>query len=323
MIEIKDLTVKNFMSVGNVSQAVNFSAENLTLVLGENLDQGGDDNGSRNGTGKTTIVNALSYALYGIALTNIKKDNLINKINNKNMLVTLTLSKDGVDYKIERGRKPNIFNFTNISDTLKNQESDSQGESKDTQKDIEDLIGMSHDMFKHVLALNTYTEPFLSMRAGDQRMIIEQLLGIMLLSEKSTALGIEIKKTKDLIFQENANLEATKKANEKIQQSIDTLVMSQRAWNAKHNKDLENIALSIVELESLDIDVEIQTHNDIKLYDEKSNKIKSLSKEKATLDSAISQSDKQVKKYTAELEDRKSTRLNSSHIPLSRMPSSA
>ena len=155
-----------------------------------------------------------------------------------------------VDYKIERGRKPNIFNFTNISDTLKNQESDSQGESKDTQKDIEDLIGMSHDMFKHVLALNTYTEPFLSMRAGDQRMIIEQLLGIMLLSEKSTALGIEIKKTKDLIFQENANLEATKKANEKIQQSIDTLVMSQRAWNAKHNKDLENIALSIVELES-------------------------------------------------------------------------
>ena len=85
MIRLKDLTVKNFMSVGNQTQAVDFRREQLTLVLGENLDQGGDDNGSRNGTGKTTIVNALSFALYGQALTNIKKDNLINKINGKGM----------------------------------------------------------------------------------------------------------------------------------------------------------------------------------------------------------------------------------------------
>ena len=111
MIRIKDLTVKNFMSVGNQTQAVNFDREQLTLVLGENLDQGGDDSGSRNGTGKTTIVNALSFALYGQALTNIKKDNLINKINNKNMLVTLTFNKDGVDYRIERGRKPSVMKF--------------------------------------------------------------------------------------------------------------------------------------------------------------------------------------------------------------------
>ena len=92
MITIKDMTVKNFMSVGNVSQGVRFDEQKLTLVLGENLDQGGDDTGSRNGTGKTTIINALSYALYGQALTNIKRNNLINKTNSKNMLVTLRLS---------------------------------------------------------------------------------------------------------------------------------------------------------------------------------------------------------------------------------------
>jgi len=102
-LKIKELTVKNFMSVGNQTQAVNFAQQNLTLVLGENLDMGGDDSGSRNGTGKTTIVNALSFALFGTALTNIKKDNLINKINNKNMLVTLAFNKDGTDYRIERG----------------------------------------------------------------------------------------------------------------------------------------------------------------------------------------------------------------------------
>ncbi len=85
MIKIKELTVKNFMSVGNQTQAVDFGKENLTLVLGENLDQGGDDSGSRNGTGKTTIVNALSYALFGTALTNIKKIILIKRITNKKM----------------------------------------------------------------------------------------------------------------------------------------------------------------------------------------------------------------------------------------------
>ena len=73
------------MSVGNTTQAINFNKDQLTLVLGENLDQGGDDAGSRNGTGKTTIINALSYALFGQALTNIRRDNLVNKTNNKSM----------------------------------------------------------------------------------------------------------------------------------------------------------------------------------------------------------------------------------------------
>jgi DNA repair exonuclease SbcCD ATPase subunit len=134
-IKIKDLTVKNFMSVGNQTQAVNFAAENLTLVLGENLDQGGDDSGSRNGTGKTTIVNALSYAIFGNALTNIKKDNLINKINNKNMLVTLSFEKDGSDYRIERGRKPNILKFyVNDQEQETAETDDAQGDMRENRR---------------------------------------------------------------------------------------------------------------------------------------------------------------------------------------------
>ena len=189
MIKIKDLTVKNFMSVGNQTQAVNFGREQLTLVLGENLDQGGDDSGSRNGTGKTTIVNALSFALYGNALTNIKKDNLINKINNKNMLVTLTFEKDGNKYKIERGRKPTIMKFyVNNQEQSAESTDDSQGDMRETQKDIDELLGMSHDMFKHIVALNTYTEPFLSLKANEQREIIEQLLGLLCYRRKQTRL---------------------------------------------------------------------------------------------------------------------------------------
>jgi DNA repair exonuclease SbcCD ATPase subunit len=303
MIKIKDLTVKNFMSVGNQTQAVDFGKEQLTLVLGENLDQGGDDNGSRNGTGKTTIINALSYALYGLALTNIKKDNLINKTNAKNMLVTLHFEKDGVEYKIERGRRPNILKFYINGEEQDTDEIDeSQGDMRETQKDLDNLLGMSHDMFKHVLALNTYTEPFLSMRANDQRMIIEQLLGITILSEKAENLKELIRLTKDEIQQETANIEATKKSNEKIQQSIDSLTTRQTAWYKQQDVELEKISKAILELQSVDIEKELEQHAKLKIYDELSAKIKSLNKERATLESAISQAEKTVTKYTKEIE---------------------
>ena len=302
MIKIKELTVKNFMSVGNQTQAVNFGKTNLTLVLGENLDQGGDDSGSRNGTGKTTIVNALSYAIYGNALTNIKKDNLINKINNKNMLVTLTFEKDGMDYRIERGRKPNVLQFF-INDQAQDTDEtdDAQGDMRETQKDLDDLLGMSHDMFKHVVALNTYTEPFLSMRANDQRVIIEQLLGITLLSEKAETLKELIRETKDSITQESADIEAAKKSNEKIQQSVDSLITRQGAWNTQHTLELEKIGRAIIELEGVDIEAELAKHAELKVYDERSSKLKSLNKERATLDSAIAQAERSVKKYAGEL----------------------
>mgnify|MGYP006251055327 CR=1 FL=1 len=81
MLTIKELTVKNFMSVGNQVQAIKFANKNLVLVIGENMDLGGDDAGARNGTGKTTIINALSYVFFGEALTNIRRDNLVNKTN--------------------------------------------------------------------------------------------------------------------------------------------------------------------------------------------------------------------------------------------------
>jgi len=306
MIKIKDLTVKNFMSVGNQTQAVNFGREQLTLVLGENLDQGGDDSGSRNGTGKTTIVNALSFALFGTALTNIKKDNLINKINNKNMLVTLSFEKDGNKYKIERGRKPTIMKFyVNNQEQSAESNDDSQGDMRETQKDIDELLGMSHDMFKHIVALNTYTEPFLSLKANEQRDIIEQLLGITLLSEKADLLKEQIRITKESIFQETADIEASKKSNDKIQVSITGLETRQSAWYAQQKTDCEKIANSITELQNVDIERELEQHAKLKQYDEHAAKIKSLNKEKATLETAVIQADKSLTKYTKELEQLK------------------
>lgn len=265
-IKIKNLTVRNFMSVGNQTQAIDFDKGQLTLVLGENLDLGGDDGGARNGTGKTTIINGLSYAIYGQALTNIKRDNLINKINTKGMLVTVTFEKNGVEYHIERGRKPNVLKFS-----INGQEQDlkdldeSQGDSRETQKAINEMLGMSHEMFKHLVALNTYTEPFLSMRAADQRSIIEQLLGITILSEKAEALKDQIKFTKDAISTESIRIDTVKASNERIQESISSLERKQRLWETTKHSELTNLEVSISHLEKIDIDAEIVAH---KCWDE-------------------------------------------------------
>lgn len=303
MFKIRNITVKNFLSVGNQTQAVEFNKEQLTLVLGANLDLGGDDTGSRNGTGKTTIINALSYALYGQALTNIRKENLINKINGKNMLVTVEIEKDGVQYRIERGRKPNILKFFVNNTQLKDskEEDDAQGDSRETQKNIEQILGLSHTMLKHIVALNTYTEPFLSMKAGDQREIIEQLLGITLLSTKAENLKSLIKDTKDQIQKEQYRIEGIKNANDNIQKSIDSLKLKSAAWETKKEKDIDNLAKTITSLELVDINKELALHEELKVWDENNKKIISLSKQKATLEVAVNQANKSVAKYQNEL----------------------
>jgi len=300
------------MSVGNVSQAVAFDKENLTLVLGSNLDLGGEDTGSRNGTGKTTIVNALSYALYGQALTNIRKENLINKINGKGMLVTVEFEKDSNVYRIERGRKPNILKLFVNDSQIKTDESedDSQGDSRETQKAIEQMLQMSHTMFKHLVALNTYTEPFLSMKTSDQREVIEQLLGITLLSEKAELLKIDLKETKDGIVTETANIEAINRANDNVQKSIDSLISKSSAWASKKESDVAALLKNIQTLTEVGIEEELAAHAELKIWDENNSMLTGLRKQKATLESAAIQAEKTLTKYLQDLE-----KLNSKTCP--------
>ena len=302
MIQIKDLTVKNFMSVGNQTQAVDFNRENLTLVLGENLDQGGDDSGSRNGTGKTTIINALSYALYGKALTNIRANNLINKTNSKGMLVTLHFEKNNVDYRVERGRGPNLLKFF-VDNQEQEMIDESQGDSRKTQEFINNLLDMSHDMFKHIVALNTYTEPFLSMRQNDQRAIIEQLLGITILSEKADTLKDQVKQTKDSITEETLKIEAIQTANSKIESTITSLQGTQRAWLAKKALDTDKLDKAIDELEHLDIELELASHEKLQTWNEHNNAILAFKKELSTLEPALVRADKSVKKLNKDIVD--------------------
>ena len=274
MILFKSLTIKNFMSVGNITQGIKFNND-LTLVLGENLDLGA--NGSRNGTGKTTIVNALSYGLYGNALTKIKLGNLINKTNEKGMVVSVEFSKNGIDYKIERGRKPNILKLF-----IGDQEIDdsAQGDNRETQKTIEDILGLSHEMFKHIVALNTHTEPFLNMKVSDQRDVIEELLGITILSEKASVLKDIIKDKKDSIKQENFRISAIKESNKRIEQQIVSLEQKHKLWDKAQLDNVDVLYTKITTLENNinDVELEITMQKDLEIYNTKHSKLSELNR---------------------------------------------
>jgi DNA repair exonuclease SbcCD ATPase subunit len=300
MITLKTITVKNFMSVGNQTQAVKFDRSHLTLVLGQNLDLGGDDVGARNGTGKTTIVNALSYALYGEALTKIRKDNLINKTNNKNLLVTVEFEKDSVPYKIERGRKPNFLKYY-VDDQEQEITDEAQGDSRLTQEDITKLIGMSSTMFKHIVALNTYTEPFLAMRPNDQREIIEQLLGITLLSEKAEALKELQRATRDEIKEEEYKIDAIKQSNEKIQETIDSTKRRQKLWKEQRDNEVIELDTKISGMKEIDIDTEIANHKLLETWLKNHETIRTLESTKSKNEMAVTQAKKQIEKIVDSL----------------------
>tara|TARA_B100001094_G_scaffold331727_1_gene401082 strand:+ start:3310 stop:5139 length:1830 start_codon:yes stop_codon:yes gene_type:complete len=300
MIKIKSITIKNFMSVGNTTQAVNFAHDGLTLVLGNNMDLGGE--GSRNGTGKTTLINALSYAVYGQALTNIRKDNLVNKTNNKNMLVTVDFEKDGHSYRVERGRKPNKFQFI-VDDSIVNEQGtdEAQGENRLTQEEVLRVFDMSHTMFKHIVALNTYTEPFLAMKANDQRSIIEELLGISRLSEKAERLKEQQRETNEDMKTEQARLEQVKISNEKMEETIRKFHIRSIGWEESHKKAIAELTNGITELEKIDIDAEIQQHKLLSQWQERSQKIKSYEQNLNFNNSNLSSTDKLIESLSSQL----------------------
>lgn len=300
-LTLKNITLRNFLSVGQIVQTIDLSKTDLTLILGENLDLGGSDSGSRNGVGKTTMIQALSYALFGSAINNIKKDNLINRTNQKGMVVTVDFNSNGVDYKIIRGRKPNILKFF-INNKEQQASDDSQGDSRETQEAIERVLHMTNDMFRQIIALNTYNEPFLAMKVSDQRMIIEQLLGITLLSEKAEAIKELNKTTKDDIQKEEYRIRGTEEANKRIQEQIDSLKKRQRMWRLKHNEDLSRLVAEYDDLAQINIDVELQAHKDLISYTSQLEKVQRRSSILTRQTQWQQKQNLEVQNLTAELE---------------------
>jgi len=182
MIIFENIKWKNFLSTGNVYTKINLSKNKNTLIIGEN------------GAGKSTILDALTFALYNKPFRKINKGQLVNSINNKGAVVELEFSLYKNKYKIVRGIKPNIFEVYKNGDLI-NQNAD----SKDYQEYLEKhILKIGYKSFCQVVVLGSATFlPFMQLPAAQRREIVETLLDLQIFTTMNTVLKDKVQKNKE------------------------------------------------------------------------------------------------------------------------------
>lgn len=291
-LEFIELKFRNFMSFGNTFESIKFDAFSIAQILGENLDQ----IGTKNGTGKSSIGHALSWVLFGNAIGNkVKKPNLVNKTNKKNMEGSLTFKKNGSTYRIERGRSPEYLKWfcqTGNTEVDLTDASEAQGENAKTQEEINKVLGFSADMFYQAVLLTPLTTPFMMMNTGQQRSVIEELLGVTRLSEKASVLRDLLRDTKQSIEIEDAKIKALQQANERIKQGFidqqNDLRKRSEQFQAKKQRELIDLSDAISGMQNIDIDRELKLHVDFKVYQDDVN-------EQSELKNKLSSNEKELK----------------------------
>ena len=203
MIIFKSLRFKNFLSTGNNWTDINLNRSKSTLIVGQN------------GAGKSTMLDAIAFALFGKPHRNINKPQLVNTINNKNCVVEVTFVIGKSQYKVVRGIKPNVFEIWKNGDMI-NQSS----HSKEYQKILEqNILKLNHKSFHQIVVLGSSSfVPFMQLPAQHRRDVIEDLLDINVFSKMNSLLKEKTAmlrdKMKDLSFKldvENNKIETQKK----------------------------------------------------------------------------------------------------------------
>jgi DNA repair exonuclease SbcCD ATPase subunit len=318
MINLINVTMKNFLSIGNNTQAVKLNGTGLTLVIGNNIDM----NNGKNGVGKSSLIQAISYGLYGKPLTKIKLPNLVNNINKKGMVVTIEFERNGKTYRVERGQKPAFMRLFADNDEIGDSVNDAQGENKHTQDTISNLIGMSHSLFKHIVAMNTFTEPFLKMSVGDQRIVIEELLGVTQISDRAEILRKLIGETKDSMRDEDSDIRATIEANSRIHTALKRIIDTSDAWEKSKNNILSELQIQIETLAGIDFEHEISVFDKQSVFDNAVTALKhnlsNESLEATRLRHELNSCDTEIQKKKAEAERSSDPMISRMQLDISR-----
>jgi DNA repair exonuclease SbcCD ATPase subunit len=240
LIIFKNLRWKNFLSTGNSFTEIKLDKTDTTLIVGEN------------GSGKSTMLDALSFGLYNKPFRKINKPQLVNSINKKDLVVEVEFSIGPNQYKIIRGIKPNVFEVYQ-NDNLLNQ----NAESKDYQEILENqILKLNHKSFCQVVVLGSASfVPFMQLTAQARREVIEDLLDIQIFSTMNSLLKEDVSENSKSLQQAEYNYNLT---SEKIKLQNDYVAMMQKDTG----EQVEKINKEIVETKEL-IEVEKNKISDL------------------------------------------------------------
>ena len=220
MIQFQKLVYKNFLSTGNNPITIQLNKSKSTLVVGTN------------GSGKSTILDALSFALFGKAHRNVNKNGLINSVNGKGCEVSVEFETAGHDFRVVRGIKPNIFEVWQNGKMI-----DQTSSVRDYQKFLEqNILKLNHKSFHQIVVLGSSNFiPFMQLRTHERRLVIEDLLDINIFSkmkfvlkartstirENGKGLKISVNAQKDKIEYQKKHLNQLEEINEEAKKSFD------------------------------------------------------------------------------------------------------
>lgn len=300
MITFKKLEIRNFLSFGNAIQELDIDFDGTTLIIGRNVDTGG-----ANGVGKSTIINAISYALFNKPISNISKERLINKTNSsKNTLMEVRLSfcKDEDEFEIyrTRGESNSIQLFQNGVDITPDS-------IAVTDRKVIELIGFSYELFVKVIIFSGSDAPFLEMSVSNQRTLIEELFNITILSEKAANLKDMIKETETDIQIKEKLLDQQVKTREKQLKQVEEAKARVLKWDSEREVQIEKLSKDLEELSLIDFTIETEAHQ---LLLELKPSITKLNNDKQNVDKDLSRKTKQIEDLMKQL----------SHLELDQCP---
>ena len=246
MLIFESISYKNFLSTGDTPTVIPLNKDSATLVVGSN------------GAGKSTMLDAISYALFCKPHRNINRPQLVNSINNKKLLVEVQFTIGPNKYRVVRGMKPNIFEIYH-NDKLLNQES----HSRDYQKILEtNILKLNHKSFHQVVVLGSGNFiPFMQLPSHQRRNVIEDLLDIGIFTKMNTLVKDRCSKIKSDILDTDQQI---------------NIIKEQISLQTKHITELKNIdiqqstkALKQIESISTEIDLLEKRNNELQSnYDE-------------------------------------------------------
>lgn len=230
MIIFKSITYRNFLSSGDYDTTISLDSSPSTLIVGPN------------GSGKSTILDAISFALFGKPHRNISKPQLVNSINGKNCLVQIEFSIGTTEYSVVRGIKPNVFEIYQ-NGVLLNQES----HNRDYQKVLEmNILKLSHKSFHQIVVLGSSNFiPFMQLPTGTRREVIEDLLDITIFTKMNILLKAESSKLKDQLSDTNHQYDLTVERIRLKSVHLEKLKQLCRENNEKLQKEISELELEI------------------------------------------------------------------------------
>lgn len=283
MIYVKKIRYKNLLSTGNVFTELDLCSKETTLIVGTN------------GAGKSTILDALSFALFGKPFRKINKPQLVNSITQKNMVVELEFSIGTVEYKIVRGIKPSVFEVYQNGKLL-----NQSAESKDYQEILEQqIIKVNYKSFSQVVVLGSATfQPFMQLSASQKREVIEDLLDLQIFSTMNSVL-------KDKVLQNSESISKNEYNRKLIQSKIELTEQHVFEMNTNTAQIVEdkNALISKLTREALSLIEELKTYDrdiseleqSIKDNESISKKIENLSKLKHQIEAKKALMDHDIK----------------------------